>query len=590
MAVRRQASVIGNSPVATASYALAFISLLVLFPRSSYATETNLSKQENVTVKAPPGSRYLPEEHLICTPSTWKSIATFFLANYFSHAATVKPVPGQTALTAFVSALFALLLPTSGMITGIDAIFQRAIFSRLAVEKGSRSGALCVVVRTPSWQPMDGDVVKGIRRGSMLLNIRKACENEPRPCAVENKKSAAEDTRTSPVSKAKPSGHDEPPTFGVETFLPGRVVLFWPTISEWSLVNRKVHGVCCLPQGYALAMLPKGAKIDPLVDPPVGIDHIGNLKQKYGWRSWWREHFTPLDPLQKLPFHLPTTEASPMASSSDEISYSYNLSKSLIAVFQTIYASITLFQTRGDQINRYGYAAFGLTVTPYVIMSLINLLGNILTPDYPAVHLVENDVMVEAAKRQGARFEGMVGHMNKVHSEDTTEASFKVDPSGKTFLRVSSSDARSQEAKWENVIRHQESAMLTNPPTFSVPGRPAVGDLSHRQTLRIKVFYCSLLVSSFAIAIVGTISHFQPGSSSYAQRVWTMVWLSVGILMGTIQFACVVGWELDDDAGRTNILLLLMVLLLYGVPAIGGFVAVGKMLKTYGTCNQLYDR
>ena len=38
---------------------------------------------------------------------------------------------------------------------------------------------------------------------------------------------------------------------------------------------------------------------------------------------------------------------------------------------------------RGDQTERYGYAAFGL------VMSLFNLIGIVLTPDYSTVFMVE---------------------------------------------------------------------------------------------------------------------------------------------------------------------------------------------------------
>jgi hypothetical protein len=48
------------------------------------------------------------------------------------------------------------------------------------------------------------------------------------------------------------------------------------------------------------------------------------------------------------------------------ISSSYNIVGGLIALAQAIYTSVTLYQTRGDQINQYGYAAFGLTVAPFV--------------------------------------------------------------------------------------------------------------------------------------------------------------------------------------------------------------------------------
>jgi hypothetical protein len=74
---------------------------------------------------------------------------------------------------------------------------------------------------------------------------------------------------------------------------------------------------------------------------------------------------------------------------------------------------VTLYQSRGDQISRYGYAAFDLTVAPYVVMSAVNLLGNLMVPGYPALYLVKSSVMIEARKDGGACFDGVVGRLKE---------------------------------------------------------------------------------------------------------------------------------------------------------------------------------
>jgi hypothetical protein len=84
----------------------------------------------------------------------------------------------------------------------------------------------------------------------------------------------------------------------------------------------------------------------------------------------------------------------------------------LIALAQAIYTSVTLYQTRGDQINQYGYAAFGLTVAPFVLMSIINLIRNIFSPTYNAIYMIETSVMTEA-RRHGCRFDGVVGKLKE---------------------------------------------------------------------------------------------------------------------------------------------------------------------------------
>jgi hypothetical protein len=98
----------------------------------------------------------------------------------------------------------------------------------------------------------------------------------------------------------------------------------------------------------------------------------------------------------------------PSVSSKPVLSSNYNMLKSLVSLAQAIFAIMTLYRARGEQINQYGYAAFGLTVTPYALMSLVNLLGSLLCPEYPALYLVESDAMVDARMKHGGVFEGTV--------------------------------------------------------------------------------------------------------------------------------------------------------------------------------------
>ena len=83
--------------------------------------------------------------------------------------------------------------------------------------------------------------------------------------------------------------------------------------------------------------------------------------------------------------------------------------KSIAAIIQLLFACVTLYRTRGDQATLYGYAAYGLSVIPYAIMSLINLSAHIVAPDYPALYMVRSEVMDEAEARGGHKFDGTVG-------------------------------------------------------------------------------------------------------------------------------------------------------------------------------------
>jgi hypothetical protein len=105
------------------------------------------------------------------------------------------------------------------------------------------------------------------------------------------------------------------------------------------VLGRHIHGSHKLPPGYSFAVVPEDAEFD-----------LNN------------------DPAEQL-----------------IISNNYNLIKILVSGVQALFTSITLYRSRGDQIDRYGFAAFGLTVAPYAVMSIINLIGSAIVPSYPAM-------------------------------------------------------------------------------------------------------------------------------------------------------------------------------------------------------------
>jgi hypothetical protein len=70
--------------------------------------------------------------------------------------------------------------------------------------------------------------------------------------------------------------------------------------------------------------------------------------------------------------------------------------------------AIALYSAKGAEIGRYDHAAFSLTVFLYTLMSFINLVGNLITPECPACYLLRWQVMNKAEAR-GRRFDGAIG-------------------------------------------------------------------------------------------------------------------------------------------------------------------------------------
>lgn len=257
----------------------------------------------------------------------------------------------------------------------------------------------------------------------------------------------------------------------------------YQALDSWMSV--KIHGRIRLPEGYKLAIVHRKAKFMQDDDPSSRIN----------------------------------------------LSSNFNVISVLIAFGQLAFAVTTLYRSRGDQIARYGYAAFGLTVTQYAFMSIINLVGNLICPQYPALYLVESEEMREARALPGALFEGCVG---------------KLEPH---------QDQRREDDSIQRMLRYWPLPLV-------------------------------LIPTSLSISIIAALSHFDKGSSTLAQRTWTMSWLAVGSWIGVFR----PGYVGDDfpwiQENRTLIFFDWFFQIIYSVPAIGGFVVVGQMLREYGVCTR----
>jgi hypothetical protein len=145
-----------------------------------------------------------------------------------------------------------------------------------------------------------------------------------------------------------------------------------------------VSGTCDLPEGYRLAYVPPNAQVEHIM-PEVALSRI--------------------------------------------LQTSYSLASGVISIVQIFSACSALYQSRGYQIEAYGYAAFGFTVTPYLVMSFLNLLANCFTPTFPKLCLVHTEIMDEAISR-GGRFTDIVGKLESepLLAEDLTLFSASIDP------------------------------------------------------------------------------------------------------------------------------------------------------------------
>lgn len=109
------------------------------------------------------------------------------------------------------------------------------------------------------------------------------------------------------------------------------------------------------------------------------------------------------------------------SASLDTLSCNYSIVKVLVGLGQAIYAGLTLYKACGNQIEVYGYAAFSLTVSPYLVVSVVNLIGNLTRPKYSTIYLVNSSIIDEATRRPGCYFNGVVGRLAKFSEDEEVE-------------------------------------------------------------------------------------------------------------------------------------------------------------------------
>ena len=542
---------------------------------------------ENITLAVPNGTTNYSDPHLLCIPSTRSSIAAFFFANYFAHAATVKSIPGESVLSTVVALLMALMFPASGVVRGLTAIHQRAIVSKTPFEAASKAGALCMVVRSASWRPIPGERIGGIRFHDSD-DILKSTHFVERMASTRRKnvrlsRTISPDIELARLSDAN-SEQSQPSSIGQSQKIPSytsrsqavirigldniaEYEIFPPSSAKSPVQGRKVHGICSLPQGYGLVQISGELPIVDVAEHIQEDQSHSQLRLQNGSKSMrkgWTLHcnnFTENG-------HTTVTE----------MSCSFNPSKALIAIFQTVYASLTLYQTRGSQLQRYGYASFGLTVAPYLVMSILNFISNILTPDYNTMYLVDSDIMDEATRR-GGRFEGTVGSLRFYGDESqSTQVSVIFESNDYAAIRATRYELESFKYRWSTgpkVLEQPEMLILNGPIS------EACEDLAFSFAMIV-----GILVAFMIVGIVASLSHFKVGQSTSAQRAWTMTWLVVGMIFGPFGFV----WNTATipAADFSEFLVIAIISGILCIPAVGGFVVVGQMLRDYGNCIRVY--
>lgn len=83
----------------------------------------------------------------VCRPPTWTDVLAFYAFNYGLHVFTMLSAPGSTPLNDLVTAVLALFMPFTGILTALRVIFNRWERGTLDdLHTAHRAGALCMAV------------------------------------------------------------------------------------------------------------------------------------------------------------------------------------------------------------------------------------------------------------------------------------------------------------------------------------------------------------------------------------------------------------------------------------------------------------
>ncbi|KAK3370359.1 hypothetical protein B0H63DRAFT_315143 [Podospora didyma] len=432
----------------------------------------------NITLTVPEGSTNHGNPGLLCSPPKWYNYVVFFGTNYFSHAATVVSLPGQSIQETIMVLISALFLPSSGVARAIDVILSHPITFKDPLQRAMRANALCMVVRDEHINSRMNKVLRLSHRQ------RQAAGTPDQEAQLTSPKSALTMENAGPEP---PSGILQPPR--------SEELDWWGYLVPPVHGGAKVHGQQLLPKGYSLAIVPDWTV--------VKFDNSQDSNEQDGIKY-----------------------------SNAEFACNYNIPKLLVSFIQAAWAIITLYQTRGDQIEQYGFAAFGLTVAPFAFMSVVNIIANASTPEYPTLYLIKTPLMEEAIKEHGS-FDGVVGTVD--HSSTVNARNKLLNSNGFSY--------------WSFLAQCVSLAMAFVP-----------------------------------LAIVGSLSGFRKQHSTALEQGFTMAWLGAGCFFGLSGHETIKNiFREGDDEEIISILSIVPLI----APGIGGMVIVGKMFYEFGTCTRL---
>ena len=562
-----------------------------------------------------------------CEPTTWYDICWFVFTNYVLHALSVRSLAGENAYTSTVFKLCCLLVPYTGLRRGLCLISRASNLAGNDLQGAARANALCMVIRNRDWTPRDGDRIDGcqvdfnradsrnvpkalsdkdgVKKTEVVELVRTADLESPTVqersvevgsyCSDSKEQEKANRNNASNCLMIKVKDlYQHSPCLGIfdkasrvmtET---SRLGNYPPSNSIVDHQNVKIQGLCEMPAGYALSYVPGDIKVYQRYHALVAENSSNETKQ---------------------------------SPSQTRIASAKDFPRILFSLTQTISGGYALFKAQGSQIERYGFAAFGLTVVPYIVISIINFVGALLTSEYETVFLVHSSIMDEMISRGGI-VDGVVGTIDiptenghesplskgekiielqgesmkfNYHDDELYCRSFETRPSTGQIYAVLPYEPSKPKLKpkrkfrapnWCDVffraLSPRKPVENSASPNITVPSHSSFTLLPRPRSqtgLNLLCMVLSLITISAPYIVISVLTGWKANESSSVQRNFTLSWLICGQVHGYVAA------NVEHLSGKRNALKgLLFAFICYGSYCVSGFYVVAQEMLQFGTC------
>lgn len=554
------------------------------------------------------GAEESDDSQLHCEETAWYDVCWFFFTNYLLHALSVRSLPGENAYSSTVFKLCCLLVPYTGVRRGLSLISRASSLNPNDLQAAARAGALCMVIRKSDWRPEDGQTVAGCKIESIdgedqysertgadekgeLIGMSVVEKSAPRlPCS-DDKPSKPID-----ISLDVKDSFEPPPPSGILqrlTCLLVRTDRFnneCPSKSPVDHDSIKIHGSFKLAPGYGLAYVPPNFKI--------------HSRHEY----------------QTIEGDRISTIGTNQVVGRTRIASTHDIPRIWFSLIQTVSGGYSLYKARGSQINRYGFAAFGLTVLPYMIVSVVNFLGSFLSAEYETMYMVHSATMDEMISR-GGMIDGVVGTLHG-NVEDARQLSWSSTQESTgpacTSITFTETDDRISGYDTSGDMRHSFAVLPYEPPmpppkhplvqwwnklrqwhgmavpaeikskpqppgrAIRIPTHSPIDRLaepSYQSSLNVFSLLILFLTLALPYVVIAILTGWKANQSTSVQRNFVLAWLISGQTQGYAVS------KVERLTGKkTSLKGMLFIFIFYGSNCLCGLTIVAQEMLEFGTC------